>query len=144
MAAYKGTTIAGFPNLFQIVGPNTGLGHSSMVFIIESQIAYILSALQQMGERGIATVEPTPEAQDAWNDDLQRRMKRTVWSTGGCASWYLDAHGRNTTLWPRTTFAFRGLLREFDLDQYVVTPRHRRHHHARRTSHEDTSTTRSS
>ena len=67
MAAYKGTTIVGFPNLFQIVGPNTGLGHSSMVFIIESQIAYVLSALQQMGEREIATVEPTPEAQQAWN-----------------------------------------------------------------------------
>ena len=49
-------------------------------------------------------------------------MQRTVWNTGGCASWYLDDHGRNVTLWPRTTFAFRGLLREFDLDQYVVTP----------------------
>ena len=120
MAAYKGTTIAGFPNLFQIVGPNTGLGHSSMVFVIESQIAYIVSALQQMGERGIGTVEPRPEAQQAWNDDLHRRMQRTVWSTGGCASWYLDAHGRNTTLWPRTTFAFRRLLSEFDLDQYVA------------------------
>ncbi len=121
-AAYKGTTIAGFPNLFQIVGPNTGLGHSSMVFIIESQIAYVISALQQMGQREIATVEPRPEAQQAWNDDIHRRMQRTVWSTGGCASWYLDAHGRNTTLWPRTTFKFRELLRSFDLDQYVVTP----------------------
>ena len=123
MSAYKGTTIAGFPNLFQIVGPNTGLGHSSMVFIIESQIAYILSALQRMGERQIATVEPRPEAQRAWNEDLHRRMQRTVWNTGGCASWYIDDHGRNTTLWPRTTFKFRELLKEFDLDQYVVTTR---------------------
>jgi cyclohexanone monooxygenase len=122
-AAYKGTTIAGFPNLFQIVGPNTGLGHSSMVFIIESQIAYIVSALQQIGQRELGTVEPTPEAQQAWNDDVQRRMQRTVWNTGGCASWYIDAHGRNTTLWPRTTFKFRELLSRFDLDQYVVTPR---------------------
>jgi cation diffusion facilitator CzcD-associated flavoprotein CzcO len=123
MAAYKGTTIAGFPNLFQIVGPNTGLGHSSMVFIIESQIAYILSALQKMGEREIATVEPLPEAQQAWNKDLQHRMQRTVWNTGGCASWYLDSHGRNTILWPRTTFKFRSLLSDFDLDQYVVASR---------------------
>jgi cation diffusion facilitator CzcD-associated flavoprotein CzcO len=123
MAAYKGTTIAGFPNLFQIVGPNTGLGHSSMVFIIESQIAYIRSALQQMGERGIGAVEVTQEAQDAWNVDVQRRMQRTVWNTGGCASWYMDAHGRNTTLWPRTTFKFRELLRTFDPEQYVVTTR---------------------
>ena len=92
-----------------------------MVFIIESQIAYIRSALQQMGERGIVAVEPRQEALDAWNADVQRRMKRTVWSTGGCASWYLDSHGRNTTLWPRTTFKFRELLRTFDLDQYVVT-----------------------
>ena len=120
-AAYKGTTIAGFPNMFQIVGPNTGLGHSSMVFIIESQIAYVVSALQQMGQRELATVEPRPAAQQAWNDDIHRRMQRTVWSTGGCASWYMDAHGRNTTLWPRTTFKFRELLRTFDVDQYVVT-----------------------
>ncbi len=118
MASYKGTTAAGFPNLFQIVGANTGLGHSSMVFMIESQIAYILSALETMQDRGIAAVEPKAEAQAAWNEDLQRRMKRTVWSTGGCASWYLDEHGRNTTLWPRTTFAFRNLLRGFDLEQY--------------------------
>jgi len=123
MASYKGTTTAGFPNLFQIVGANTGLGHSSMVFIIESQIAYIVSALQQMDAEQIATVEPKPEAQDAWNADLHRRMSRTVWSTGGCASWYLDEHGRNTTLWPRTTFTFRAQLRTFDLDQYVVTTR---------------------
>ncbi|RNM14150.1 flavin-containing monooxygenase [Nocardioides pocheonensis] len=121
MASYKGTTTAGFPNLFQIVGANTGLGHSSMVFIIESQIAYILSALEQMKQRDIVAVEPTPQAQAAWNADLQRRMRRTVWSTGGCASWYLDEHGRNTTLWPRSTFAFRALLRRFDLEKYVVT-----------------------
>jgi cation diffusion facilitator CzcD-associated flavoprotein CzcO len=121
MASYKGTTTVGFPNLFQIVGANTGLGHSSMVFIIESQIAYILSALEQMRQKGIATVEPSPQAQAAWNSDVQRRMKRTVWSTGGCASWYLDEHGRNTTLWPRSTFSFRALLRRFDLEKYVVT-----------------------
>ena len=123
MAAYKGTTISGFPNLFQIVGPNTGQGHSSMVFMIESQIAYILSALQKMGEHDIVSVEPRPEVQLAWNRDIQRRMQRTVWTTGGCTSWYLDSHGRNTTLWPRTTFKFRALLKDFDLDQYVVTGR---------------------
>ena len=121
MAAYKGTTIAGFPNLFQVVGPNTGLGHSSMIYIIESQVAYIVSALREMGEHGIATLSPKPEVQSAWNDDLQRRMRRTVWNSGGCASWYLDEHGRNTTLWPRATFTMRRLLRRFDLDQYDVT-----------------------
>ena len=121
MMAYKGTTIAGFPNLFQIVGPNTGLGHSSMVFIIESQIAYIVSALQTLGEQRLRTVEPRQAEQDRWNRDLHHRMERTVWSTGGCASWYLDAHGRNTTLWPRTTYKFRELLSTFDVEKYDIT-----------------------
>jgi cyclohexanone monooxygenase len=121
MQAYKGATVAEFPNLFFIVGPNTGLGHSSMVFMIESQVAYLVDALRTMTSQGLATVEPDPEAQRAWNQDLQSRMRRTVWSTGGCSSWYLDEHGRNTTLWPRTTFAFRRELRKFDLEKYVVT-----------------------
>ncbi|RYE80201.1 MAG: NAD(P)/FAD-dependent oxidoreductase, partial [Myxococcales bacterium] len=124
MAAYKGTTVSGFPNLFQIVGPNTGLGHSSMVFIIESQIAYIIDALRTAGEQGLAALEPRPDAQQKWNDGLQRRMKRTVWNSGGCSSWYLDEHGRNTILWPRTTFSFRALLRKFDADQYLTTKEH--------------------
>jgi len=123
MASYKGTTAAGFPNLFQIVGANTGLGHSSMVFMIESQISYILSALDQMETRGVAAVEPTAAAQAEWNTDMQRRMRTTVWSTGGCASWYLDEHGRNTTLWPRSTFAFRQLTRTFDIEKYDTTAR---------------------
>ncbi|MDQ6641074.1 MAG: NAD(P)/FAD-dependent oxidoreductase [Actinomycetota bacterium] len=122
MVAYKGTTISGFPNLFQLVGPNTGLGHSSMVFIIESQIAYVLSALQKMGERQITTVEPRPEQMMSWSGEIQRRMQRTVWNTGGCASWYLDEHGNNTILWPRTTFTFRRLLSDFDADAYLLTP----------------------
>lgn len=121
-SAYKGTTVAGFPNYFAIVGPNTGLGHSSMVFMIESQVAYILDALRTMRAAGLASVEPREEVQRAWNDDLHRRMGRTVWSTGGCASWYLDEHGRNTTLWPRTTYTFRRLLSRFDLDAYRTTP----------------------
>jgi cation diffusion facilitator CzcD-associated flavoprotein CzcO len=120
MSAYKGATTHGFPNLFFIVGPNTGLGHSSMVFMIESQIAYIVDAVRTMASRGIATVEPTPRALERWNRDLQRRMKRTVWSAGGCSSWYLDAQGRNVTLWPRTTFSFRRLTRRFDVEQYDV------------------------
>ena len=111
MAAYKGTTVPGFPNLFLLVGPNTGLGHSSMVFIIESQVDYIRDAVRTMD-----AAPRTPRSSRRrtrtreWNDDLQRRMKRTVWNTGGCSSWYLDEHGRNTTLWPRTTFTFRALL----------------------------------
>ena len=123
MQAYKGSTVAGFPNLFFIVGPNTGLGHSSMVFMIESQIAYTLDALRTMREQGVGAVEPSPRAQQRWNDDVQRRMKKTVWNAGGCSSWYLDEHGRNVTLWPRTTFTFRRLTSRFDSAAYVATPR---------------------
>ncbi|PVG81767.1 4-hydroxyacetophenone monooxygenase [Nocardioides gansuensis] len=123
MASYKGTTTRGFPNFFQIVGANTGLGHSSMVFIIESQLAYVTSALRRLRAEGFPAVEPRRQVQDEWNADIQRRMKRTVWSAGGCASWYLDAHGRNTTLWPRTTFTFRRLLSDFDADAYEVEAR---------------------
>ena len=120
MAAYKGTTVPEFPNLFFIVGPNTGLGHSSMVFMIESQVAYITDAIRTARREGLATLEPTEDAAAAWNAELQDRMGHTVWSQGGCASWYLDAHGRNTTLWPRSTFTFRALLKAFDPDAYVV------------------------
>ncbi len=124
MEAYKGTTVPGFPNLFLLVGPNTGLGHSSMVFIIESQVAYLREAVRTMTLHRYAAVEPTPEAAREWNADLQHRMRRTVWSTGGCSSWYLDAHGRNTTLWPRATFTFRRLLARFDVAAYAVRAPH--------------------
>ena len=97
MAAYKGTTVHGFPNLFMIVGPNTGLGHSSMVFIIESQVAYLRDAVRTMRAARLRRRRAAPRTrQRRWNADLQRRMKRTVWNTGGCSSWYLDDHGRNT------------------------------------------------
>jgi cation diffusion facilitator CzcD-associated flavoprotein CzcO len=120
MAAYKGTTVPGFPNLFFVVGPNTGLGHSSMVFVIESQVAYIRDAIRTMRLHRYAAIEPRTDATREWNDSVQRRMRRTVWSTGGCSSWYLDRHGRNTVLWPRTTVAFRALLSSFDVAAYDV------------------------
>lgn len=119
---YKGATVNGFPNLFFVIGPNTGLGHSSMVYMIEAQVAYLVDAWRQMRRHGLASVEPRAAAQQAWNADLQRRMRRTVWSTGGCRSWYLDAHGRNVTLWPRTTYTFRRLTSSFDLDAYHASP----------------------
>jgi cation diffusion facilitator CzcD-associated flavoprotein CzcO len=120
MSAYKGTTVTDFPNLFFIIGPNTGLGHSSMVLMIESQMTYIREAIRTMRRNDYAVVEVNAEAEQDYNADIQRRMKRTVWTTGGCASWYLDAHGNNTVLWPRSTFAFRGMTAEFDVAAYRV------------------------
>jgi cyclohexanone monooxygenase len=120
MSAYKGTTVHGFPNLFTLVGPNTGQGHTSMVFIIESQVAYLRDALATMRANGYGAVEPRAHVQRRWNVALQRRMRRTVWNTGGCSSWYLDDQGRNTTLWPRSTVSFRRQLARFDVAAYDV------------------------
>ena len=123
MSAYRGTTVAGFPNLFLLIGPNTGLGHNSMIYIIESQLNYLMTALSKMDEYGIDAVEVDPGAQQAYNEALQRRLGPTVWLTGGCASWYLDANGRNTTLWPSFTWRFRRLTRTFDPRGYHLRAR---------------------
>ncbi len=123
MEAYKGTAVAGFPNLFFLIGPNTGLGHNSMVLMIESQIAYIFDCLRLMRDEGIATVEVRPEAQRRFNERIQRRMPETVWASGGCASWYMDSEGRIPTLWPGFTWRFRQITRSFDAESYVLERR---------------------
>ncbi|NUS43070.1 MAG: NAD(P)/FAD-dependent oxidoreductase [Mycobacteriaceae bacterium] len=115
---YKGSAVANFPNAFFLVGPNTGLGHTSMIYMIESQLNYVADAIHTMRRTGVRVVEVREQAQAAYNTALQRRLHGTVWSTGGCASWYLDKHGNNTTLWPGFTFQFRNMTRRFDLDAY--------------------------
>jgi cation diffusion facilitator CzcD-associated flavoprotein CzcO len=117
--AYFGSTIAGFPNLFFLLGPNTGLGHSSMVYMIESQIAHVMAALRHMDARGAETIEVRPEAQERHNAEIDRRMKGTVWTTG-CSSWYLDDTGRNATLWPDWTWRFRRLAAQLRTDDYAL------------------------
>jgi cation diffusion facilitator CzcD-associated flavoprotein CzcO len=119
--AYRGTAIAGFPNLFIITGPNTGLGHNSLVYMIEAQLDYLMDALRVMTERGATRVEVRRAVQEAYNDDLQSRMERTVWNSGGCSSWYLDANGKNTTIWPDFTWRFRRQTRQFDVAAYELT-----------------------
>lgn len=121
VSAYRGTTVSGFPNLFLLIGPNTGLGHNSMVFMIEAQLRYILDCLRLMKRKHWQTVEVRAESQGAFNQALQRRMQHTVW-TSGCASWYLDARGRNTTLWPSFTFNFWRQTRHFDVQHYQTVP----------------------
>ena len=113
--AHNGCTVPGFPNLFILLGPNTGLGHSSMVYMIESQIAYVMAALRELG--GSDLVEVRPEVEAASNAELQRRMRGTVWNSG-CTSWYQDAKGNNPTLWPDWTFRFRRRTARFDRSEY--------------------------
>jgi cation diffusion facilitator CzcD-associated flavoprotein CzcO len=122
MSALRGTTFAGFPNLFMLVGPNTGLGHTSIILMIESQLTYVMDALRTIDERGLATVEPRAEAQAAFNAALQRSMRGSVWTDGGCSSWYLDERGANPVIWPGTTFGFRRALGRFDPSEYELAP----------------------
>ncbi|MGW4202217.1 flavin-containing monooxygenase [Streptomyces sp. NPDC004726] len=121
MESLRGATAAGFPNWMTIIGPNTGLGNSSMILMIESQLNYLADYMRQLTVLGGRTaLTPKPSAVGAWNRRVQERMKRTVWSTGGCTSWYLDAAGRNTTVWPGTTGEFRRATREVDLAEYDI------------------------
>jgi cation diffusion facilitator CzcD-associated flavoprotein CzcO len=116
--AYLGTTVVGFPNLFLLYGPNLNLGHSSIVYMLEAQIHYVLEALRTMRERGADTLEVREEAEARWNSYVQQRLQRSVWNTGGCASWYLDANGRNSVQWPDFTFNFRRRVDRFHADDY--------------------------
>jgi hypothetical protein len=94
-----------------------------MVYMIESHINYLSSALKAMDAQRLSTFEVQPDIQAKYNAGLQRHMDRTIWKTGGCASWYLDRHGNNTTLWPSFTFVFRHLTRRFDITAYDTTAR---------------------
>jgi cation diffusion facilitator CzcD-associated flavoprotein CzcO len=117
-AAHWGTAVAGFPNFFLLLGPNTGLGHSSVVLMIESQLELVLGALRHLRKSGLAVVEPRPEEQARFLATVDDDMKGTVWSAGGCASWYIDKTGRNSTLWPGFTFSFQRRCR-FRPGEYV-------------------------
>ncbi|MGN9793517.1 flavin-containing monooxygenase [Streptomyces sp. OZ13] len=121
MESLRGATAAGFPNWMTIIGPNTGLGNSSMILMIESQLNYMADYMRQLNLLGAGSaLAARPSAVHAWNRRVQERMKRTVWNTGGCTSWYLDQNGRNTTIWPGTTTEFRGATRHVDLAEYEV------------------------
>ncbi|TQF74947.1 NAD(P)/FAD-dependent oxidoreductase [Rhodococcus spelaei] len=117
-AAYLGTTIAGFPNLFMMYGPNTNLGHSSIVYMLESQAAYIDGALAHLASGDAVGLEVRPEVQARYNTSISGLLRRTVWNTGGCASWYLDSNGRNSVMWPTFTFRFRARTKRFDAENY--------------------------
>lgn len=105
--AYLGSTINQFPNAFVMIGPNTGLGHNSMVYMIECQLAYILDALDTMVSKGYKTMEVKKSVQDTFNQEIQDKLKDTVWNTGGCHSWYLTEDGKNATVWPDFTFKYK-------------------------------------
>ncbi|MCC6811820.1 MAG: NAD(P)/FAD-dependent oxidoreductase [Deltaproteobacteria bacterium] len=116
--AYLGTTIAGFPNAFMLMGPNTGLASNSMVFMIEAQIDYAMKCVREADQRGAQAIEVRANAQSAFNDRLQRRLAGRVWSSG-CQSWYLDENGRNSTLWPGMTLEYWARTRRIIATDYL-------------------------
>ena len=118
--AHRCTTVNGFPNFFMLGGPNFGTGHMSAVEMVENQYSYVLDALAKIDRQGIASVEVRREVQDRFVAEIDRKMKRTVWMTGGCQSWYIDRTGRNSTLWPDWTFEHAKATRRFDVAEYEV------------------------
>jgi cation diffusion facilitator CzcD-associated flavoprotein CzcO len=120
---YLGMTVHGYPNLYFMLGPNTALGHNSVVFMIEQQTKYLLNMLDEMDARGAAAADVKKQPQDEYNEEIQRLVSKGIWTQGGCKSWYLDAQGKNRTIWPKFTFQYWSELRKVKADDYEWTPR---------------------
>jgi cation diffusion facilitator CzcD-associated flavoprotein CzcO len=117
---YLGTVVSGFPNLFLLLGPGLGTGYSSAFTILEAQLRYVTSALRKIRAQPIAAVDVRADVQAAYNAAVQQALQRTVYNSGGCSSYYLDANGRNSFSWPWSTFALERRVRTFDLRDYEV------------------------
>ena len=115
--AYLGTTVAGFPDFFILYGPNTNLGHQSIIYMLESQIGYVIACLKKL-QGGRRSLVVRKDVQDRFNAQIQERLTKTIWATG-CSTWYLTAAGKNTTNWPGYTFEFRRLTRRPNWDDYA-------------------------
>jgi len=120
--AHLGVAVAGFPNLFLLLGPNTGLGHNSVLLMIEAQIAYLRRVLAHRRRGALGTLEPTARAQEQFVAEIDAGTNGSVWTAGGCLSWYTDATGRNSTLWPGSVRAYQRRLAKFDVRDYDTTP----------------------
>ncbi len=122
MSAYLGITVTGFPNFFMLLGPNTGLGHNSVVLMIEAQVRYAVKCLKLMKRSKHHVLEVRPEIQQRFVKEIYRRMSRTVWQSGGCHSWYQDQRtGEITTLWPGSVVAYLRRTRSVSPSDYELT-----------------------
>jgi len=115
--AYYGISVSGYPNMFQLVGPNTGLGHNSIIFMIEKQVDYIVKCMKTMEKKGAGYMDLKAGVQKTFNDEIQRRQVGTVWASG-CKSWYQQADGRNVVIWPGTTLRYQHELKNVDFNVY--------------------------
>ncbi|MCW3016242.1 MAG: hapE2, partial [Solirubrobacterales bacterium] len=118
--AYLGTTVAGYPNYFMLIGPNTATGHTSALLYAEAQFEYVLRCLQHVEDSGAQSLEVRADVQVAFCARLRERLRGTIWTVGGCRSWYLDRDGGSSVLWPGTTWEFTRALGAFDPAEYVL------------------------
>jgi cation diffusion facilitator CzcD-associated flavoprotein CzcO len=123
MRTHKGITVSGYPNLFFLLGPNTALGHNSVVFMIESQSRYVVDAIKLADSRGAAALDVRPGVQDEFQQEIQDKLVKGVWTQGGCKSWYLDAQGVNRTIWPGFTWRYWLETRKVDPADYELSGR---------------------
>jgi len=121
--AYLGITVSGFPNLFMLYGPNTNVGHNSITFMIGRQSEYVTQALTEMERRGLSAIEPTEEAQQRVNLELQERLSQRTWADASCSSWYKTADGRNTQNWSSHTRDYAAATKVVNFDDYVARAR---------------------
>jgi cation diffusion facilitator CzcD-associated flavoprotein CzcO len=115
--AYYGISVTGYPNLFQLVGPNTALGHNSIIFMIECQVRYVMDCLRELQSRKADWLDVRPDAQQRFNERVQRALEGTVWSSG-CASWYQQSDGKNFTIWPWSTWRYWLQTRRIKVEHY--------------------------
>ncbi len=118
--AYLGTAVPNFPNFFVVTGPNTGIGHTSAIYVIESQIKYISHCINLLRDKRITSVEPTASAENAYTEMVHREMKKTVWSYGGCKSWYQNKQGKVIAMFPGFSFVFRRLCSVFKESDHII------------------------
>jgi cation diffusion facilitator CzcD-associated flavoprotein CzcO len=119
--AHLGLTVAGFPNFFMMYGPNTNLGHNSIIFMIECQVGYALQCIQELVRRGIAYLDVKPEVMRSYNEEVQRELRDTAWAAG-CKSWYKNAAGKVTNNWSNFTVAYWWRTRRPNFSQFNAAP----------------------
>ncbi len=118
--AYQSVAVAGYPNAFILLGPNVGNGHGSVTTLVELLSDYIVRGIETAQRIGARSIEPRADVQKKWNDEVQRALEGTVWNDGGCSSYYIDATGRNSAIYPWTTIRFRRDTERFELGDYEV------------------------
>lgn len=118
--AYLGTAMPGFPNFFIVTGPNTGIGHTSAIFVIEAQMEYIRRAIQAVQKQGAKAIEVKPQAEADYTTMIHREMKQTVWQSGGCTSWYKSKSGHVIAMFPGFSFTFRQMAKAFKPHDHLI------------------------